>query len=463
MKLSPSLPQNSPRSKIVGLFLFLALLPVPGFAQFGDSNSIEPGLKTRLDVLFFGGFESSPWTQAWGLLWGPEPADGGILISSPDAFDGHSLRVKYSKGTFSSGGGFQCLTDFSKFPIEPQESLYFRYYVRFDPGFDFVKGGKLPGLAGGKGNTGGHKANGTDGWSARVMWRSDGKIVQYVYHPDQVGDYGEDFPWNYGGCPRFFEPGKWECLETYVRMNSLGKKDGIIRSWLNGEQALEVTNLRFRDVEKLKIDKMYFETFFGGGDPSWATPRDQFAMFDNFVIATNPIGPDLDKKSRVETVPSPVLVEEKEDKGTLVFDGDQNGWKTSSWSAGTYDFHSAVQNHGASGSYSALVQYPDKGWGGVQFEGPASNSKAIKTLNLWVYPTGCDVEFRVRFQRNDDTVGIEQVVTGAPRHGWKVNQWNPVRIPLDDFKIPDSFNKIALTSNSAQEVSPFYVDDVYLK
>ncbi|HEY5038584.1 MAG TPA: hypothetical protein VIJ93_05875, partial [bacterium] len=212
-----------------------------------------------------------------------------------------------------------------------------------------------------------------------------------------------------------------------------------------------------------KIDKMYFETFFGGGDPSWATPRDQFAMFDNFVIATNPIGPDLDKKSRVETVPSPVLVEEKEDKGTLVFDGDQNGWKTSSWSAGTYDFHSAVQNHGASGSYSALVQYPDKGWGGVQFEGPASNSKAIKTLNLWVYPTGCDVEFRVRFQRNDDTVGIEQVVTGAPRHGWKVNQWNPVRIPLDDFKIPDSFNKIALTSTSAQEVSPFYVDDVYLK
>ncbi|HEY5039276.1 MAG TPA: hypothetical protein VIJ93_09420, partial [bacterium] len=170
--------------------MFLALLPVPGFAQFGDSNSIEPGLKTRLDVLFFGGFESSPWTQAWGLLWGPEPADGGILISSPDAFDGHSLRVKYSKGTFSSGGGFQCLTDFSKFPIEPQESLYFRYYVRFDPGFDFVKGGKLPGLAGGKGNTGGHKANGTDGWSARVMWRSDGKIVQYVYHPDQVGDYG---------------------------------------------------------------------------------------------------------------------------------------------------------------------------------------------------------------------------------------------------------------------------------
>ena len=38
--------------------------------------------------------------------------------------------------------------------------------------FDFVRAGKIPGLAGGRTNTGGRKPDGTDGWSARMMWRT---------------------------------------------------------------------------------------------------------------------------------------------------------------------------------------------------------------------------------------------------------------------------------------------------
>src|ERR1019366_926325 len=182
-----TLPQKHVRliAKVLAWLLFIILINGPKglCAYFGDQGAIEPGLKTRTDILFFSGFESDPWTSSWGLAWGPEPAVNGALVNGKDAFEGHSLRVKYPKGTFSSGGGLQSLTDFSKFPLKPQESLYLRYYVRFDPGIDFVKGGKLPGLAGGNGNTGGHKPNGSDGWSARVMWRADGKIVQYVYHP----------------------------------------------------------------------------------------------------------------------------------------------------------------------------------------------------------------------------------------------------------------------------------------
>ena len=51
---------------------------------------------------------------------------------------------------------------------------------------DFVKGGKLPGLFGGEGNTGGGIPTGMDGFSARMMWRGSGRVVQYVYYPDQV-------------------------------------------------------------------------------------------------------------------------------------------------------------------------------------------------------------------------------------------------------------------------------------
>ena len=69
------------------------------------------------------------------------------------------------------------------------------YDVQFEEGFDFVKGGKLPGLFGGEGNTGGGIPTGMDGFSARMMWRGNGRVVQYVYYPDQPEHFGHDMPW----------------------------------------------------------------------------------------------------------------------------------------------------------------------------------------------------------------------------------------------------------------------------
>ena len=50
------------------------------------------------------------------------------------------------------------------------DELYLTYRVRFADEFNFVKGGKLPGLVGGEANTGGRVPTGRDGWSARMMW-----------------------------------------------------------------------------------------------------------------------------------------------------------------------------------------------------------------------------------------------------------------------------------------------------
>lgn len=51
------------------------------------------------------------------------------------------------------------------------------YELAFDAGFDWVKGGKLPGLRGGPnpdGCSGGNEPNGTDCFSTRLMWRQNG-------------------------------------------------------------------------------------------------------------------------------------------------------------------------------------------------------------------------------------------------------------------------------------------------
>ena len=148
------------------------------------------------------------------------------------------------------------------------------YRVRFEDGFDFVRGGKLRGLAGGAGNTGGNRPNGSDGWSGRMMWRRGGDAVQYVYHPDQPGIYGEDFRWE-----RRFEPGRWHTVEHRFAMKGPGMHDGILQAWFDGQEALYVDDLRFRDVDSFAIDQFYISTFFGGGDSTWAPARDEYILF----------------------------------------------------------------------------------------------------------------------------------------------------------------------------------------
>jgi hypothetical protein len=71
-------------------------------------------------------------------------------------------------------------------------------------------------------------------------------------------------------------------------MNTPGEKDGILRAWVDGRLAFERTDLRFRQVDKLKIEQVWMNIYHGGTIPS---PYDQHAFIDNFVIARQYIGP----------------------------------------------------------------------------------------------------------------------------------------------------------------------------
>ncbi len=57
----------------------------------------------------------------------------------------------------------------------------------FPTGFNFVKGGKLPGLYGGKAScTGGDPA--VDCFSTRLMWRAEGQGELYLYANREAQD-----------------------------------------------------------------------------------------------------------------------------------------------------------------------------------------------------------------------------------------------------------------------------------
>ncbi|MEM9002365.1 MAG: polysaccharide lyase [Cyanobacteria bacterium P01_F01_bin.86] len=264
--------------------------PIDPGTRSDDSPPFDDGATNETPVddtpLWSNSFANSDWMDDWdvrnGKSWGFDNLD---VIPDSRGESGEILRVDYPAGSASPSvsraegvdlGGAQFYADLD---LPPQDELRLSYDVRFAEDFDFVKGGKLPGLFGGEGASGGNIPDGTDGFSTRLMWRQDGDGEVYAYLPTSEG-YGtsiERGAWQ-------FEPGDWYRIEQEVKLNHPDRSDGEIRVWVNDELVIEQRNLQFRTVDSLKIDGIFFSTFFGGGDSSWSTPEDTHIDFANFEV-----------------------------------------------------------------------------------------------------------------------------------------------------------------------------------
>lgn len=253
----------------------------------------EAALVGRGDVILACDFEDADWWRAWGSSKQPLNT---ALVDGEKALGGKgkSLQVTVPKGEHTGttfGYKFR-----QRIGAEPEE-IYFRYYLKFDPDWkNSTSGGKLPGISGtyGKAGWGGRPVNGKDGWSARGLFTRSGgdstAIGFYCYHADMRGKYGENFVFQ----PRL-EHGRWYCVEEYCKLNTpgtdggKGSADGILRGWIDGKPAYEKTNIRFRDVDTLKIEEVWVNVYHGGETP---VPREDIHLYlDNMVIARKPIGP----------------------------------------------------------------------------------------------------------------------------------------------------------------------------
>jgi hypothetical protein len=213
--------------------------------------------------------------------------DGGrVSITSESSKHSNTLRVLYPLTNYESAlSGAQWKVNLTN----SHEELYCSYDVKFQSGFEFNNGGKLPGLAGGTANSGGEVPTGYDGWSARMMWRTNSAMIFYVYHVGQADTYGDLLWWKSNGLKETFVPGQWYHLAHRVVLNTVGKKNGILEGWVNGTNVYSITNIEFRKTNALKINIFYFSTFFGGNSPDWGSPKKQYSYFDNFVISTRPL------------------------------------------------------------------------------------------------------------------------------------------------------------------------------
>ena len=198
------------------------------------------------------------------------------------------LEIKYPKGKVGQeedGGGAQWRLRFE----ESFDKCTVEYQVMFPIGFEFVRGGKLPGLGGGTSPGGGKKSDGSDGFSARIMWREWGEIFQYMYWMERAPEknWGDDLPWtdmNGDQKPFRFIPGQWHTLKTEITMNTPGDRDGQVISWFDGKLALSCTGAFRAKGATFGIDNLNFTTFFGGNTPDWAPIKDEVVYFADFKI-----------------------------------------------------------------------------------------------------------------------------------------------------------------------------------
>ncbi|KZV89729.1 hypothetical protein EXIGLDRAFT_740920 [Exidia glandulosa HHB12029] len=242
--------------------------------------------------------------QNWGLSQGRVQQNADNLAFVPDDFssssgsaasaNGTALSATYPAGSYSHGtGGAQFYALFNG--SSNQQAMLLSYELAFDENFDFVKGGKLPGTRGGPSTVqcdGGKPATGHNCFSARLMWRTGGAGEVYAYIPSPNGlcsqsnvlcsdDYGISL--SRGSFT--FAPGKWQRITMFVWMNNPPNiANGMIALYYNDELALNHSNLQIRSGTGLTTGGLWFSTFFGGSDSSWASPDEQHTYFRNIRI-----------------------------------------------------------------------------------------------------------------------------------------------------------------------------------
>jgi hypothetical protein len=160
-----------------------------------------------------------------------------------------------------------------KAKIVPKNEYTFEYEIRFDSGFPWSKGGKVPGFSGGAGYTGGsgEGARTGDGFSVRLMWREDGRIIPYLYYYEMPGDYGYTF----GETLGYFTNTKAHKVRYYAKLNTGSDTNGILRIYLDDVEVFSKNNLLYR-TDDSKIDTVHLSIFPGGSDATWNMTADGY-------------------------------------------------------------------------------------------------------------------------------------------------------------------------------------------
>jgi len=272
-------------------------LNIPGIID-GTVSDIE--LINNTNVILIENFETPQWHEKWRVS-----ANSHVeLVTSnntnfPQGNSSQFLKVTIPAGE-NTGSDVQYMLTNSNPDLQ---EAYFRYNLAFDEHWFSSIGGKLPGFASLYQNTphqggwGGRKSDGTNGWSTRGVFNysvhegnplyKNVSIGNYLYHADMQKEYGDVYIYD-DPANSLIEQLKWYSVEQYVKVNTPGMNDGILRAWVNGILVFEKTDIRYTDNPDLRLERVWLNVYHGGVATA---EKDMILYIDDVVIAKEYIGP----------------------------------------------------------------------------------------------------------------------------------------------------------------------------
>lgn len=260
----------------------------------------DRGIENHAAVIFADQFESE---NAGGLAqrWDSPGAGGGRFLSLVDS--GHpacgkkALRVEARLGENEGDG----LTQW--FPSD--DTLFIRFYVRFDQNCDYVH--HFVTLRANRGLTGRDRWSGFGGagnrpqgdqrfstalepWGDWGRWTPPGRWNFYSYWHEMKPSPDGKF-WGNAFRPDdqpLIPKGEWICAEFMLKHNTPGQADGEQAYWIDGELIGHWTGIPWRTSATLMANALTVEAYV---TDRWTQQKVNVVDFDNVVIAKQYIGP----------------------------------------------------------------------------------------------------------------------------------------------------------------------------
>lgn len=256
----------------------------------------DKGIASNPEVIFSDDFESGDLGKGWDEIGNKD----GKVLSFSGAGSGlgeRCLRVEAHLASDTGGG----LTKW----FEPADTVFIRFYTRFDAGCDYVHhfvtlrankglrgGDKWSGFGGA-----GKKPEGSDRFSTAIEpWGNWGKFAApgrwnfYSYWHEMDVSRDGNYWGNSFAVPTadLIPKDRWICVEFMLKHNTPGTPDGEQAFWIDGALQGHWRGINWRKTESLKANALTLESYI---TDRWTQNPVNVVSFDNVVVAKRYIGP----------------------------------------------------------------------------------------------------------------------------------------------------------------------------
>ena len=214
----------------------------PNWAQ--GAGGATPPASTNTGLPWQSNFETNDFSEWNGGTYNTT----GLAISTSGCQSGRCARAPLVTGNINDNYAEHRFGDYYRIGGDKVEEVYLRFYSKIDTGYVSPSDGQKMAIF--------NLTNGVDG---------DRRYQVYVKVLPN-GTYGVDHSdiadWRFytltqnqgtAVAPRL---GQWDKIKMYVRLNTPGQSDGIVRLWVNDTLKLQYTNLNIRETTNYGMSKV---------------------------------------------------------------------------------------------------------------------------------------------------------------------------------------------------------------